>query len=314
MAGCVVLVDLWGQLSDIDPSLAPLGVTCEHHGAVPAGGGIVGLIVGPDHLLGAAEVAALPDLRCVATPSTGFDHLELEAITAAGAWVTHVASYCDDEVADHAIAMIVDLLRGITLLDRDVRAGGWDFTVAHPRRIAGTTLGIVGMGRIGSAVTARAVALGMRVVGFDPLVDVSLVRSRGAEPVATPTELFAISDVVSLHALLTAATRGMIGVSELSAMARGGFLVNCARAGIVDHVALAAALRCGQLAGAALDVVPTEPPPANDPVLRYPNTIINPHAAFASPASVRAPYARAAAAIAAVLRGEEPVDVVGRPA
>ena len=313
VASRVVLVDVWGQVSDIEPFLAPLGVTCEQATAVPAGAGIVGLIVGPDHVVDADAVAALPDLCCVATPSTGFDHLALDAITAAGAWVTHVASYCDDEVADHAIAMVIDLLRGITLLDRDVRAGGWDFTVAHPRRIATATIGIVGMGRIGSAVALRARALGMRVVGFDPHVSPADVLTRGAEPVALLSELFAVADVVSLHALLAEATRGIVGAAELAAMAPGGFLVNCARAGIVDHEALGEALRSGHLAGAALDVVPTEPPPADDPVLRFPNTIINPHAAFASPTSVRAPYARAAAAVAAVLRGEEPADVIGRP-
>jgi D-3-phosphoglycerate dehydrogenase len=314
MAGRVVLVDVWGQVSDIEPALAPLGIACEQHATVPSGAGIVGLIIGPDHLLDPSAVAALPDLRCVSTPSTGYDHLALAAISAAGAYATHVASYCDDEVADHAIAMVVDLLRGVTLLDRDVRAGGWDFTVAHPRRIAGTMLGIVGMGRIGSAVAARATALGMRVVAYDPLLAGDVVRSRGAEPLETVEELFAASSVVSLHALLTDATRGLVGAVQLAAMAPGGFLVNCARAGIVDHDALSAALRSGHLAGAALDVVPTEPPAADDPVLRFPNTIINPHAAFASPASVRAPYVRASQAVAAVLRGDEPTDVIGRPA
>ena len=309
----VVLVDPWGAVEDVLP-LLPADVGVEQAAAIPAGGGIVALIAGPDFRVGPAELAGLPDLRVVAAPSTGYDHLDLAAIAGAGAWATHVASYCDDEVADHAIAMTVDLLRGITLLDRDVRGGGWDFTVAHPRRIGGAVLGIVGYGRIGRATAARALGLGMRVVAFDPFLAADAITATGAEPAPTLRALMAASDVVSLHALLIDATRGLVDADALAAMRPGSYLVNCGRAGLVDHGALGDALRSGHLAGAALDVLPTEPPVADEPSLRFPNTIINPHAAFASPTSVRAPYVRAAEAIAAVLAGGEPRDAVARPA
>ena len=105
----------------------------------------------------------LPALRVVATPSTGFDHLDLGALAAAGVWATNVSGYCDDEVADHAIAMAIDLLRGVTLLDRSVRSGEWDYAVAFPRRIARATLGVVGFGRIGRVAAEPRPALGMRV-------------------------------------------------------------------------------------------------------------------------------------------------------
>jgi D-3-phosphoglycerate dehydrogenase len=313
MADRVVLVDPWGAVADVRPLLGD-GIVIDQLEAIPVAADVVGLIAGPDHRVGAAELAGLPNLRVVATPSTGYDHLDVAAIAAAGAWGTHVASYCDDEVADHAIAMTIDLLRGVTLLDRDVRGGGWDFTVALPRRIGGAVLGIVGFGRIGRATAARALALGMRVVAFDPFLPGDAVRATGAEPAATLVDLMAASDVVSLHALLTEATRGLVGVAAFAAMRPGSYLVNCGRAGLVDHDALGAALRSGHLAGAALDVLPTEPPVADEPALAFPNTIINPHAAFASPVSVRAPYVRAAEAIAAVLGGGEPRDVVARPA
>ena len=170
MGGRVALVDVWGELADIEPALTPCGVRCEKLDALPAGGGVLGLVVGTDHDVDAAAVARLPDLRCVATASTGYDHLDLEALAAAGVWATNVASYCDEEVADHTIALVLDLLRGVSVLDRDVRAGGWDFTRAHPRRIAGTVLGLVGLGRIASAVATRGSALGMRVLAFDPFL------------------------------------------------------------------------------------------------------------------------------------------------
>jgi D-3-phosphoglycerate dehydrogenase len=308
MPGQVVLLDPWGEPSDVEAAVAGLDVTVAQLDALPEGPGVVALVAGPDFQVGAAEAAALPNLRIVAAPSTGFDHLDLEALGRAGVWATHVAGYCDDEVADHAIAMAIDLLRGITLLDADVRRGGWDFTVSFPRRIGGSVLGIVGLGRIGRAVADRALALGMRVVAFDPygapMAGVELLPLH---------EMMAASDVVTIHALLTDETRGLIDAAALAAMRPESFLVNCARAGLVDSRALGDALTSGRLGGCALDVLPTEPPVDGEPALRWPRTIINPHAAFASPQSVRVPYVRAGEAVAAVLRGAEPDGALVRP-
>jgi phosphoglycerate dehydrogenase-like enzyme len=309
----VVLLDPWAEVADAEPALVGLQVRVEKGDAIPQGSGVVALVAGPDWHVGAAEAAALPDLRIVATPSTGFDHLDVGALAAAGVVATHVAGYCDDEVAEHALAMALDLLRGVSLLDRDVRAGGWDYAAALPRRVGGATLGIVGLGRIGRQLAWRAAALGMRVTAFDPALDAAAVRAAGAEPCATLHELMASADVVSLHAFLGPATEGLIDAAALAAARPGTYLVNCARAGLVDQAALGEALRSGHLGGAALDVLPVEPPVAGEPALTWPRVVLNPHAAWYSPATAAAPYRIAAQAVAAVLRGDQPLGLLRSP-
>ena len=145
-------------------------VSVDQADGLPSGSGVVGVLVPPEIAVGEAALAALPDLRIVAATATGYDHLDLAAISAAGAWATHCPGYCTEEVAEHAIAFALDLLRGVTLLDRSVHAGAWDLHQAAPRRVSGAVLGIVGLGRIGREVARRAQALEMRVLGFDPVV------------------------------------------------------------------------------------------------------------------------------------------------
>ena len=308
----VVLLDPAGRLDAVATGLAGAsGVELERAESLPAGPGIIALLVPPEVPVGEAELRSLPDLRLVAATATGYDHLDLDAIAAAGAWATHCAGYCDEEVAEHAIAFTLDLLRGITLLDRAVRAGAWDERPAPPRRVAGATLGIVGLGRIGRQVARRAVALGMRVLASDPAVPEAVAL--GIQ-MCSLEEVLRAADVVSLHVLLTPATRGLIGAEELRAMGPGAYLVNCARAGLVNHEALGEALRSGRLGGCALDVLPHEPPSRDEPALHWPRTLINPHSAWFSPESETIPYRRAGEAVAAVLEGREPRDAVARPA
>jgi D-3-phosphoglycerate dehydrogenase / 2-oxoglutarate reductase len=308
----VVLID---EVGDVQASRDALAghpeVTVEHTARLPEGGDVIGLLVGTEIPVGARELDRLPSLRIVAATATGYDHLDLAAIAAADAWATHCPGYCDDEVAETAIAFAVDLLRGVTLLDRSVHSGRYDHLDAPGRRIAGSVLGIVGLGRIGRAVAWRADALGMRVLTADPVLD-----SAAAPPaeLVELDELLAAADVVTLHALLTPQTVGLIGAQQLALMRSDAYLVNCARPALVDHAALGEALRAGRLGGCALDVLPHEPPAPDEPALQWPRTIINPHSAWYSPQSSGTPYRMAAEAVAAVLEGREPVGVVARPA
>jgi D-3-phosphoglycerate dehydrogenase len=169
---------------------------------------------------------------------------------------------------------------------------------------------VIGLGRTGREVARRALALEMRVLATDPAV--LACDLRGVE-LTSLAELLRVADVVSLHAPLTPETRGLIGAEQLAAMKPGGYLVNCARAELVDRDALGEALRSGRLAGCALDVLTNEPPAADQSELRWPRTLITPHAAWFSPRSAAAPYSRAAAAVAAVMSGHEPRDAIARP-
>ncbi len=307
----VVLVD---EVGDLDAARHALSghpdVAVERADHLSAGDDVVGVLVGTEVPVGPRELAALPAVRIVAATATGYDHLDLAAIAAAGAWATHCPGYCDDEVAEHAIAFALDLLRGVTLLDRSVHEGRYDHLDAPGRRVSGSVLGIVGLGRIGRAAAWRAHALGMRVLAADPLVNPAL---------AAPTELvelgvlLATADVVTLHALLTEQTEGLIGAEQLALMRPDAYLVNCARSALVDHEALGEALRAGRLGGCALDVLPDEPPATDEPALGWPRTLINPHSAWYSPESSGAPYRIAAEAVAAVLEGREPAAALARP-
>ncbi|HEY1569594.1 MAG TPA: NAD(P)-dependent oxidoreductase [Solirubrobacteraceae bacterium] len=308
----VVLID---EVGDVEAARAALAghpeIEVQRADALPAGEDIIGVLVGSEVPVGASELTGLPAARIVAATATGYDHLDLPAIAAAGAWATHCPGYCDDEVAETAIAFAADLLRGVTLLDRSVHAGRYDHLDAPGRRIVGAVMGIVGLGRIGRAVAWRAHALGMRVLASDPVVQADAAAP--AELVGLE-ELLTAADVVTLHALLTEDTHELLNAERLAMMRPDAYLVNCARSGLVDHAALGEALRAGRLGGCALDVLPEEPPAPDEPALGWPRTIINPHAAWYSPQSRPAPYRMAAEAVAAVLEGREPTGALVRPA
>jgi D-3-phosphoglycerate dehydrogenase / 2-oxoglutarate reductase len=313
-AGRVLLVDEVGDLAAARAALAGHpDVVVERSDRIPAGAegdDVVGLLIA-EVPVGVAQLASLPAVRIVAATSTGYDHLDLPAIAAAGAWATHCPGYCDEEVAEHAITFALDLLRGVTLLDRAVHAGRYDHLEAPGRKVSGAVLGIVGLGRIGREAARLGHALGMRVLAADPLV------TPGDAPeyvtVVALDELLRAADVVTLHALLNDGTRGLIGARELALMRDDAYLVNCARAGLVDHAALGAALVSGALGGCALDVLPQEPPAADEPALGWPRTLINPHSGWYSPQSASAPYRMAAEAAAAVLEGRDPYGALARP-
>jgi D-3-phosphoglycerate dehydrogenase len=258
----------------------------------------------------AADVASLPGLRVVAVASAGYDHLDVPALARAGVQIAHAPGYCDVEVADHALAMTLALLRNLHVGDRYVRDGGWSSRAVGAKRVTGSVLGVVGLGRTGALVAQRASALGLRVIAWAPRTQPARARELGATLVATLPELLAVSDVVSLHVPLTPETKNLIDADALALMRPDAALVNCGRGGLVDIGALRAALESGRLAGAALDVLDTEPPPPDHIAFALPRTILTPHQAWLSAESEYAAYEMAAEAVAAVLCGRPPLHAV----
>jgi D-3-phosphoglycerate dehydrogenase / 2-oxoglutarate reductase len=280
-------------------------------GTTLAGDDVRGLLVDSHIPVRAEDLRRLPRLLAVATASVGFDHVDVEAASGLGVWVCNVPDYCTEEVADTAVAYVFALVRGIVALDRSVRSGVWDSHGAGALgRVARLRVGVVGFGRIGRAFAARMSALGCEVWANDPFVGARELETAGVRAADLP-ELLGACDVVSLHVPLTEDTRGLIGEAELASMRPTAVLLNTARGPVVDVDALVAALRAGRLGGAALDVLPVEPPPAP---LDAPGLVVTPHAAWYSPAAERARYAAAADAVRLALSGVRPPGAVNVPA
>jgi D-3-phosphoglycerate dehydrogenase len=244
---------------------------------------VVVVLTMPARAVGEELMARLPALRVVGTATVGFDHVDLAAAERRGVAVVSVPDYCTEEVADHTLALLYALLRRVVALDRQVFAGGWDAKGMGPlRTLAGLRVGIVGLGRIGGAVATRLLALGAEVWAHDVLP----VAREGVR-LAELDELLGECDAVTLHVPLTSETRGLVGRAEIASMRAGAFLINTARGAVVDVGAVLEALRRGHLGGAALDVLPQEPPPVAP---LAPNLIVTPHAAYYSEASEARAY------------------------
>lgn len=265
-------------------------------------------------------IEQLDRLKVIARYAVGLDQIDLEAAAERGIVVTHFPMYCTNEVADHTLALLLALNRRIVELDRDLRKGAWAKHAHHMDRLLRgpipplreLTVGIVGIGRIGTAVAARLAPFGVRTLAFDPYLDRESIRERGAEPVSFDT-LLQRSDIVTLHCPLTPETRGLIDATALGLMKPTSMLINTARGPIVDLQALAAALAGGRLGGAALDVVYPEPLPLDSPLYSLPNVILTPHAAYYSERSVEVIRTETLMAAVDVLQGRRP-KVVANPA
>ena len=289
------------------------GVTVSQAREPWAGEDVVGLLVGTETEVRAADFDRLPALRIVATCSVGFDHVDVEEAERRGVWVCSVPDYCIEEVADHALALALSLLRGVVVLDREVRGGGWDWKAAGElRRIRGTRFGVVGLGRTGSALVERAAALGFEVWGADPALSDEQIAAAGARP-APLHELLAACHAVSLHVALTPDSEGLIGAEELGLMPDGAVLVDTARPQLVDLDALQRELESGRLGGAALDVIPVEPPTPAHPAPVWPRLVVTPHVAWYSKEAEEACYTRAVLSVRAVLEGRAPDGAVNSP-
>ncbi|MCS7234846.1 MAG: C-terminal binding protein [Armatimonadota bacterium] len=259
-------------------------------------------------------VEAARKCRIIARYGIGVDNVDVRTATARGIVVTNVPDYCVEEVSDHALALVLACARKVVWMDRRVRAGRWDARDAVPvRRLSSQVLGLVGFGKIPRLVARKAQAFGLRVLSFDPYVAPSAMRELGVEPVGL-RELLERSDYVSVHAPLTPQTEGLIDEAALRWMKPTAYLVNTARGRIVDEEALVRALERGWIAGAALDVLPTEPPPPDDPLLRLDNVVLTPHVAFYSEESLQELQRKVAEEVVRVLTGQPPRYPVNRVA
>jgi len=242
-------------------------------------------------------VAKLDKCRLIVRVGVGFDNVDGPACQARGIPVSNVPNYGTTEVADHALAMLLFLTRGLgtyeTRLKADLATGFVAEDVPVVRRIRGSIFGAIGMGRIGTAIARRAAAFDMKVIYFDPYLPEGHELGLGIERVNTLADLLGRSDVVSLHVPLSERTRNIIGRPELAAMKPGGILINVARGGLVDVDAVHDALKSGHLAAAGLDVLPKEPPvPAPALIAAWQaeeawlagRLVVTPHAAFYSKA------------------------------
>ena len=247
--------------------------------------------------------------RIISRFGIGVDNVDLAAATHAGIVVTKVPDYCLDEVSDHAMALLLALVRKIPLANARVQAGRWEMKAVVPiHRLRGTVLGLVGFGRIPQLVAPKAKSFGLRVMACDPFAPPELLAREGVEQVDF-AELLAQSDYVSIHAPLLPETRNLFNADVFRQMKPTAYLINTARGPIVDETALARALDEGQLAGAALDVMPQEPP-VGSPLLGRDNVIITPHTSFYSEESLLELQRKAAQEVAAVLTGNVPKNPV----
>lgn len=231
--------------------------------------------------MNAKVFAARPEVRIVSRLGAGFDTVNVADAKKHGVWVANSPDYGVGEVAGHALAMSLALVRHLPFYDRDVRANNWHYTSAGTlRRPSELTLGILGFGRIGTRLAWISQHSFKRILACDPYVEEEVFPPH-VRRVDRDT-LFAESDVVSLHVPLNEETRGIAGAEAIGRMKRGSWLVNTARGAVADVDAVLAALDSGQLDGAALDVLPVEPPAAGDRVLSHPRLLVTPHAAFYS--------------------------------
>lgn len=244
--------------------------------------------------------------RIIARYGIGVNNVDVQAASERGVIVTNVPDYCIEEVSDHALAMLLDCARRLTFLDRRVRTGRWDARDAAPTfRLRGQILGLIGFGKIPRLLAEKSRAIGLRVTVYDPFVDRATIEMHGAEKVDLD-RLLTEADYVSVHAPLTPETTGLINEAALRQMKRTAYLINTARGAVVDETALGQALREGWIAGAALDVLATEPPARDHPFIGLDNVLLTPHTAFYSEESLRELQTKAAEEVASVLSGREP--------
>lgn len=268
--------------------------------------GVSGIIAGTDAFT-ADVLGAASDLEIISRCGVGYDNVDVAAATRDGIAVTCTPGANRQTVAEHVLALMLSCARGIPSNVAKVRAGGWE--QPSGRELAGATLGVIGLGSIGRTVAELALAIGMRVVAYDSRIDEEFLRRTGTTALGFE-QLLAESDFVTVHVFLDESTRHLIGPSALQLMKPTAYLINTARGGIVDEDALTAAVQAGQLAGAALDVVETEPLPADSRLRGLDNVIVTAHIGGATEQARSRSSLLAARQVIDMLGGHQPSHLV----
>lgn len=255
-------------------------------------------------------ITGIPGLKVVARYGIGVDNIDLAAATEAGVLVCNVPDYSIDEVATHALGMILSFARQLHVYHREVSKGGWEWrTAPELRRTSNLTVGVVGFGRIGSLLAQKATAIGFKVVAHDPFLDSSTIHGLGVEAVSLE-QLLGRADFVSLHVPLTSETTRLLDATTIALMKPTAYVINAGRGHLVDTKALIDALDRDQLAGAGLDVFEEEPLPAGNPIRGHPKVLHTPHSAWFSVEALNEAREKAVANVVAALRGETPRNLI----
>jgi D-3-phosphoglycerate dehydrogenase / 2-oxoglutarate reductase len=259
--------------------------------------------------INAEMIREMKKCRIISRFGIGVDNVDLEAATRAGIVVTKVPDYCIDEVSDHAMALLLSLVRKIPFSSARAHAGRWEMPAVTPiHRLRGTVLGLVGFGRIPQLVAPKAKAFGMRVMAYDPYVPLNVMEQAGVGRLEF-AELLKISDYISIHSPLLPETHHLFSTDVFQQMKPGALIVNTSRGPVVDEAALAAALDAKHIGGAALDVLEQEPP-VSSPLFGRDNVILTPHTSFYSVESLEELQTKAAEEVVRVLTGQPPRNPV----
>lgn len=267
--------------------------------------------------IGRTALAGMPKLRIVVRTGVGYDSLDVAAATARKVMVCNVPDYCVSDLAEHTMALLLSWWRRIGELDRQVRTKGWGRPIKPVFRLDGKTLGILGLGRMGQAVAARAKGFGVRLVAFDPYIPGQVFTSLGVERMGLE-DLCRVADILTIHSPLTRETHHLVCERVLCLMKPTAVIVNTARGGLVNTDDLVEAVLQGRIAGAALDVIEEEPLPMDHPIRSTPRIVLTPHAAWYSEEAEPELRRRAARIVVQGLKGEQPSsllnpEVLGAP-
>jgi len=251
-------------------------------------------------------IAALSQLVGVVEYGIGYDNIDVNAATEKGVLVCNVPDFMTAEVADHAVALILALVRKLHRIGPSTRAGEWNWRKFRPiNSLDGKTVGIVGFGNIGRQVAERMRSFRTQVIAYDPYVSHEMMEKLGAKP-TNLDNLLRISDIISIHVPLTKDTKQLIGKKELASMKDSIILVNTSRGSVMDQEALITALRNGRIAAAGLDVLTKEPPSSDDPLLKLENVIVTPHIGWYSEQSSSRLQENVALEAVRILAGKPP--------